>query len=48
VKWRGLRERVLVWLPYTIVYRVVEDRRDEGRELIVEIARVLHNRQEWP
>jgi plasmid stabilization system protein ParE len=44
----GLRERVLARLPYTIVYRVVEDRRDEGREPVVELARVLHNRQEWP
>jgi len=43
-----LRERVLVRLPYTIVYRVVEDRRDEEREPVVEFARVLHNRQEWP
>jgi len=44
----GLRERVLARLPYTIVYRVIEDRREEGREPVVEIARVLHNRQEWP
>ncbi len=43
----GLRERVLVRLPYTVVYRVIEDHRDEGREPVVEIARVLHNRQEW-
>jgi len=32
---------------YTIVYRVVEGRRDERREPVVEIARVLHNRHEW-
>lgn len=44
----GLRERVLARLPYTIVYRVVEDRRDEGVEPIIEIARVLHDRQKWP
>ncbi len=44
----GLRERVLARLPYTIVYRVLDDRRDEGREPIIEIARVLHGRQEWP
>ncbi len=44
----GLRERVLARLPYTIVYRVIEDRREEGREPVVEIARVLQDRQEWP
>ena len=44
----GLRERVLARLPYTVVYRVIEDRREEGQEPVVEIARVLHSRQEWP
>ncbi len=44
----GLRERTLSRLPYTIVYRVVEDRRAEGTESIIEIARALHDRQNWP
>ena len=44
----GLRERVLSRLPYIIVYRIIEDRRDEGNEPVIEIARVLHGRQQWP
>ena len=44
----GLRERVLAGLPYIIVYRVAEARHEEGGEPIIETARVLYGRQQWP